>query len=99
METTHSKTGRAKKPAHKIVIPSWDSVWESFKTETEKISIEAMNADGWKTIRQASEATGINASTIGSRIRNGYFDTVQKRTLSGGCHRMVNFIRPKSLLG
>jgi hypothetical protein len=96
MATHRSSTRRTKGKSNQIVVGSWDDAWS--RESSQATTIESMNADGWKTIRQASEAMGINASTIGSRVRNGYFDTIQKRALSGGCHRMVNFIRPKGPL-
>ena len=62
METTHSKTSRTKKPASKIVISSWDKVWESIGKDATLTTIEAMNAEGWKTVGQVIEITSLSSS-------------------------------------
>lgn len=95
METTHSKTGRAKKPASKIVVPSWDSVWASFEENNEKTTVEAMNADGWKTVDQVIETIGLSKSRIYNMIREGKMERVKKKVTVNGLTNKINFIRPK----
>lgn len=95
METTHSKTSRAKSPATKIVIPSWESVWESFKTETEKTSIEEMNSDGWKTLQQVADEYGRSRPHINQMANIGKFESVRKNVYHAGKTRQLVFIRPK----
>jgi hypothetical protein len=95
METTHSKTRRTKGSSPKIVIPSWDSVWESFDTHNEKTTIEAMNADGWRTVDQVTQKTGLSSPRIYNMVREGKFETVKKKVFYGGKTRDIKFVRPK----
>ena len=94
MATHHSKTRRAKSSDDKIVIPSWDQVWDSFNTETQKTTVESMNAEGWKTIVQASRSCGLSASRVNQLANEGKMDRVKKRVWHGGITREINFVRP-----
>lgn len=96
METTHSKTGRTKKPAPKIVISSWDKVWESISKDSELTSIEAMNAEGWKTVGQVMEITNLSSSRIRNMIIEGKFDSEKKKVKDCGTVKTMNFVRPKT---
>jgi hypothetical protein len=96
METTHSKTRRTKGSSPKIVIDSWDSVWDSFKEENTKTTIEAMNAEGWKTIEQAAQECGLSKCHINHMANDGKMESVKKRVFLGGITREINFVRPKS---
>ena len=95
METTHSKTGRAKKPAPKIVVSSWDKIWESFDSHNTKTTIEAMNADGWRTIDQVARKTRLSSPRVHNLIREGAFESVKKKILYFGKTREMVFVRPK----
>jgi gamma-glutamyl:cysteine ligase YbdK (ATP-grasp superfamily) len=95
METTHSKTRRTKGSAPKIIVPSWDDVWESFKDNSEYTTIEAMNADGWKTVDQVMKITGLSNSRIRNMISEEKFDREKKRVKDGGTIKTMNFVRPK----
>ena len=95
METTHSKTGRTKKPAPKIVVSSWDKVWESFDSHNTKTTVEAMNAEGWKTVDQVIEKTGLSSPRIYNMVREGKFETVKKKVFHTGKTRDIKFVRPK----
>lgn len=95
METTHSKTRRTKGSPAKIVVPSWDSVWESFEQENTLTTIEAMNAEGWRTVSQVIKATGLSDSRIYNMIREEKFDCRKKKVKDGGVAKNLNFIRPK----
>jgi gamma-glutamyl:cysteine ligase YbdK (ATP-grasp superfamily) len=96
METAHSKTNRAKKPASKIVVNQWDDVWRSFKDNSEYTTIEAMNADGWKTVDQVMKITGLSNSRIRNMISEEKFDREKKRVKDGGTIKTMNFVRPKA---
>ena len=96
METTHSKTSRTKKPASKIVIQSWDSVWNSFDTDNQKTTIEAMNAEGWRTVDQVIQKTGLSSPRIYNMVREGKFETVKKKVFYAGKTRDIKFVRPKT---
>jgi hypothetical protein len=96
MATHHSKTRRAKSSNDKIVVPSWDDVWESFKDNSEYTTIEAMNADGWKTVDQVMKITGLSNSRIRNMISEEKFDREKKRVKDGGTIKTMNFVRPKA---
>jgi hypothetical protein len=95
METTHSKTSRAKKPAPKIVVPSWDKVWESFDSQNTKTTVEAMNAEGWKTVDQVIQKTELSSPRIYNMIREGKFETIKRKVYYAGKTRDLTFVRPK----
>ena len=95
METTHSKTSRTKKPAPKIVISSWDKVWESISKDASLTTIEAMNAEGWKTVDQVTEITGLSNTRIRNMIVEKKFEREKKKVKDGGTVKTLNFIRPK----
>jgi hypothetical protein len=96
METTHSKANRTKKPAPKIVISSWDKVWESVGRDASFTTIEAMNAEGWKTVSQVMEITSLSSSRIRNMVCEGKFDREKKRVKDGGTIKTINFVRPKA---
>lgn len=93
METTHSKTSRTKKPAPKIVVESWDEVWQSFG---QRSTIELMNKAGWKTVTQAAESTGLSRPRINSIAHEGGFEWIKEKVYSGGKTREMVFVRPKA---
>jgi hypothetical protein len=95
MATHHSKTGRAKSPDDKIVVPSWDSVWQSFQDSSALTTIEKMNEQGWKTIGQTSEVIGLSRPHINAMANIGKLDRVKRKVLLSGKSREINFVRPK----
>ncbi len=95
MATHHSKTSRTKGPDAQIVVPSWDSVWQSFRESNEIISIEAMNAEGWKTVTQVAEEIGLSRSHINFMANNGNLERTKRKVSSGGKVREINFVRPR----
>ena len=96
METTHSKTSRTKKPAPKIVVPSWDEVWDSFTASAKKTTIEAMNAEGWRTVDQVAKETELSRCRINQMANEGKLDRIKKRVWQSGLTREMNFVRPKA---
>jgi hypothetical protein len=98
METTHSKTRRTKGSAPKIVVPSWDKVWESIGKESALTTIEAMNAEGWKTVDQVMKITGLSDSRIRNMIGEERFDRVKKKVKDSGTIKTINFVRPKTTI-
>jgi hypothetical protein len=95
MATHHSKTRRAKSSNDKIVVPSWDSVWKSLERDNTFTTIEAMNAEGWKTVDQVMKITGLSSSRIRNMISEEKFDRDKKRVRDGGTIKTMNFVRPK----
>ena len=95
METTHSKNRRTKGSAPKIVISSWEDVWDSFSKENALTSIEAMNAEGWRTVSQVIKATSLSDSRIYNMIREEKFECQKKKVKEGGVTKTINFIRPR----
>lgn len=96
MATYHSKTGRAKGSNDKIVVPSWDSVWDSFKEENVKTTVEAMNAEGWKTIQQAAQSIGISRNHMNALANEGKMEMTKRKVFLAGVTREVNFVRPNA---
>jgi hypothetical protein len=96
METTHSKTRRTKGSSSKIVVQSWDKVWDSFNKAHSLSAVEEMNAEGWKTISQASKESGVSESRLKEMAKEGKLERVKKSVWHGGSTREINFIRPKT---
>ena len=96
MATHHSKTGRAKGSNDKIVVPSWDGIWESLNEDRGKSTIESMNADGWKTVVQAAESTGLSRPRVNHMAHEGKLEWTKRRVYSGGKTREMMFVRPKT---
>ncbi len=96
MATHHSRPKRTKGSDAQIVVPSWDKVWRSFRESNESTTIEAMNAEGWKTVKQAAEESGYAANYINSMaLRGKKLELVKKKVNYGTSVREVNFVRPK----
>lgn len=95
MATHHSKTGRAKSSDDKIVVESWEQVWASFEEGNTKTTVEAMNAEGWKTVDQVARKTQLSSPRVHNMIREGKFDSVKKKILYFGKTREIVFVRPK----
>jgi hypothetical protein len=95
METTHSKTRRTKGSSPKIVVPSWDSVWESFKEDNTKTTIEAMEAEGWKTVRDVARMTNLSRQRVLELANSDKMESVKKKVIQTGKTREMVFVRPK----
>lgn len=95
MATHHSRTKGTKGTNAQIVVPSWDNIWASFEENNEKTTVEAMNADGWKTVDQVIETIGLSKSRIYNMIREGKMERVKKKVTVNGLTNKINFIRPK----
>jgi len=96
METTHSKTRRTKNTPSKIVIDSWDSVWDSFKKENTQTTIEEMNAEGWKSVAQVAEETCLSTSRINGMVSENKLESIKRKVKRNGTIREINFVRPKT---
>jgi len=95
METTHSKTRRTKGSAPKIVVPSWDSVWKSFKEDNTKTTIEAMETEGWKTVRDVARMTNLSRQRVLELANSDKMESVKKKVIQTGKTREMVFVRPK----
>jgi hypothetical protein len=95
MATHHSKTGRAKSSNDKIVVPSWNSVWESFKEDNTKTTIEAMEAEGWKTVRDVARMTNLSRQRVLELANSDKMESVKKKVIQTGKTREMVFVRPK----
>ena len=96
METTHSKTSRTKKPTPKIVVESWGDVWESFKEDHAKTSIEAMEAEGWKLALDAAKEINLSRQAMFDLIARGKVDSIKVKIDYSGKTREMVFVRPKT---
>lgn len=97
MATCYRTSGRAKSSNVKTVVPSWDSIWKSFKEERQKTSIELMNAEGWKTLQQVADELGMSRPHINAMALNGNFEMKKRKVFHAGKTRELVFIRPKIL--
>lgn len=95
MATCYRTSGRTKSSHAKIVIPSGDSIWESFKAENQKTTIESMNRDGWKTLQQVADMVGMSRPHINGMALNGKFETIKKKVYHCGKTRELTFVKPK----
>lgn len=95
METTHSKNSRTKKPSPKIVVPSWDNIWESFNSENKKTTIEAMAVDGWKLVSQVAEEIEKSKRTVYDLVSNGKIESIKRKIFFNDKIREMTFVRPK----
>jgi hypothetical protein len=95
METTHSKTRRAKGSSPKIVVQSWDSVWDSFKESRTKTTTEDMEADGWKLAILAAKEVGLSRQAMFDLISKDMVESTKKKIDYSGKTREMVFVRPK----
>ena len=95
MATHNSTTKRTKSSNAQIVVPSWDKVWESFDSRNTKTTVEAMNAEGWRTIDQVVQKTQLSNPRVHNLIKEGKFESVKKKVLYFGRTREIVFVRPK----
>jgi hypothetical protein len=73
-------------------------VWESIGKESALTTIEAMNAEGWKTVDQVMKITGLSDSRIRNMIGEERFDRVKKKVKDSGTIKTINFVRPKTTI-
>jgi hypothetical protein len=95
MATHYSKTRRAKSSNDKIVVPSWDSVWASFKKDNTKTTIEAMEAEGWKLAIDAAKEVGLSRQAMFDLVAQGKIDSIKAKIDYSGKTREMTFVRPK----
>jgi hypothetical protein len=98
METTHSKTRRAKGSSPKIVVQSWDSVWDSFKESRTKTTTEDMEADGWKLAILAAKEVGLSRQAMFDLISKDMVESTKKKIDYSGKTREMVFVRPKTTI-
>jgi hypothetical protein len=95
MATHHSTSGRTKGSSPKIVVPSWDSVWDSFKEARTKTTIENMEAEGWKLAIQAAKEVGLSRQAMFDLISKDMVESTKRKINYGGKTREMVFVRPK----
>jgi hypothetical protein len=95
MATHYSKTRGAKGSNDKIVVPSWDSVWDSFKEARTKATIEDMEADGWKLAILAAKEVGLSRQAMFDLISKDMVESTKKKIDYSGKTREMVFVRPK----
>jgi hypothetical protein len=95
MATHHSTSGRTKGSAPKIVVPSWDSVWDSFKEARTKTTTEDMEAEGWKLAIQAAKEVGLSRQAMFDLISKDMVESTKRKINYSGKTREMVFVRPK----
>jgi hypothetical protein len=53
-----------------------------------------MNAEGWRTVDQVIQKTGLSSPRIYNMVREGKFEAVKKKVFYGGKTRDIKFVRP-----
>jgi hypothetical protein len=96
MATHYSKTRGAKSSNDKIVVPSWDSVWDSFKEARTKTTIEDMEAQGWKLAILAAKEVGLSRQAMFDLISKDMVESTKKKINYSGKTREMVFVRPKT---
>jgi hypothetical protein len=95
MATHYSKTRGAKSSNDKIVVPSWDSVWDSFKEARTKTTTEDMEAEGWKLAIQAAREVGLSRQAMFDLISKDVVESTKRKINYSGKTREMVFVRPK----
>jgi hypothetical protein len=54
-----------------------------------------MNAEGWKTVAQVAEETGLSMSRINGMVFEKKLESVKGKVKRNGFIREINFVRPK----
>lgn len=75
---------------------SWGDVWESFKEDHSKTSIESMEAEGWKTAINAAKEVGLSRQSMFDLIARGRVDSIKVKIDYSGKTREMTFVRPKT---
>ena len=94
MATHHSTTKRTKGPDAQIVVPYWDSVWQSFKEANEKTTVEDMRAEGWRLVADVAEDLGLSKQGVFDQIGSKKLDSIKKKVYLQGKTREMTFVRP-----
>jgi len=55
-----------------------------------------MNAEGWKTIEQASKEIGLSRPRINQMANDGIIERIKRKISDDGITREINFVRPKT---
>jgi hypothetical protein len=95
MATHYSKTRGAKSSNDKIVVPSWDSVWDSFKEARTKTTTEDMEVEGWKLAIQAAKEVGLSRQAMFDLISKDMVESTKRKINYSGKTREMVFVRPK----
>lgn len=95
METTHSKNRRAKKPASQIVVNEWDDVWRSFNEANKKITIESMEADGWRLATIVAQEIGVSRQAVFDMVNTNKMEKTSRKIFYSGKTREMTFVRPR----
>lgn len=75
-----------------------EEAWGEFFAANQRTTIEEMNKDGWKTIKQVAEATGRSERTINKMAYSDGMEIAKKTIVSNGSSRLTIFMRPKCSL-
>lgn len=95
MATAYCKTRNAKSSDDQTLVPDWDDIWAHHKKTLDLVTVESMNADGWKTYEQVGQLFGVHRMTVANWVNTGRYDSRKEKTRYKGCIREVNFVRPK----
>ena len=85
-----------KRPA--LATPDLSAAWQNFYESTKEDNMEAYAAEGWKTLTQITEESGLSMNTITHRvkvlIRQKLFEKKIVRGMTGNGVREVAIYRP-----
>lgn len=71
-----------------------EEAWKKFYQDNQKTTIEAMNAEGWKTVEQVSKESGVSKCRLTYMANDGKLERTKRKIFTGNKTREINFIRP-----
>lgn len=96
MATHHSRSKRTKSHNTEIVVPSWDSVWQSFKNDHQKTTTEKMAVNGWKLLTDIAKNIGLSRQAVFDLIAKNKMESTKRKIDYAGKTREMVFVRPKT---
>lgn len=84
---------KSSSPEPSVVQAAWDAFYKESETE----DLDALNAEGWKTLEQVASATGRARNTVDSATKkSARFERRAVRVVAlNGTVRRVTIVRPK----
>jgi ABC-type taurine transport system substrate-binding protein len=90
MTHTKKKLQAAKKPS--VVDSAWNAFFEARRNEG--ADPEQLAAEGWKSIKEIAQISGLPEPTVRTLIRREKFETMRVKVLTSGVRRITVFARP-----
>jgi len=73
-----------------------EEAWSAYFKANATVSIESLNAEGWRTVKQITEITGSTEDAEKANLRRrADIERKKCRVVLDGTTRAINFYRPK----